>query len=195
MAKRIATIDLKYIHEFYLQIKSNYPIYGQRFLYFLAAFHYIDPHIDLKTPLNLRSYGGLIAIDKSSLDNYIKSCKKLWLHAILHEASCVIAEYSPKVPGYPYVLSYPFRNEYLDHIMNCLINFLWRLSKTFRSLCWNGETRNSEIRLWRFSIQKTGFIIKELSLCSNNYADPIFSSAGFLQLTSRYWQEIPKVGY
>ena len=77
MAKTIATIDLKHIYEFYLQIKSNYPNYGQKFLYFLAAFNYLDPHIDLETPLKLRPYGGLIGIDELSLDNYIKSFKKL----------------------------------------------------------------------------------------------------------------------
>ena len=131
MAKTIATIDLKHIHEFYLQIKSNYPNYGKKFLYFLCDFNYLDPHIDLETPLKLRPYGGLIGIDKLSLDNYIKSFKKLRLHAMLHDASFVIAEYSPKVPGYPYVLPYPFRNEYLDHIMNWLIIFCEDFQKQF----------------------------------------------------------------
>ena len=60
MAKTIATIDLEKIHEIYLHIKNNYPKYGQRILFFLAACQYLDPDIDLEATLKLRPYGGLI---------------------------------------------------------------------------------------------------------------------------------------
>ena len=116
MAKTIATIDLKNIHEIYLEIKNNYPKYGERFLYFLAACQYLDPDIDLEATLKLRPYGGLIGIDNSSLDNFFKSFKLLRLHAILHDASGFIAEYSRKGPGYSYVLPCPITNEYLGQI-------------------------------------------------------------------------------
>ena len=63
MAKTIATIDLKIIYEIYLEIKNNYPEYGERFLYFLAACQHLDPDIDLEATLKLRPCGGLIGID------------------------------------------------------------------------------------------------------------------------------------
>ena len=116
MTKSIATIDLKNIHEIYLEIMNNYPKYGEMFLYFLAACQYLDPDIDLEATLKLRLYGGLIGIDNSSLDYYFKSFKILRLHAILHNASGFVAEYSHKGPGYSYVLPCPITNEYLGHI-------------------------------------------------------------------------------
>ena len=63
MTKTIATIDLKNFYEIYLEIKNNYPKYGERFLIFLAACQYFDPDLDLMATLKLRSYGGLIGID------------------------------------------------------------------------------------------------------------------------------------
>ena len=59
-------------------------MYGQRFLYFLAACQYLDPDIDLEATLKLRQYGGLIGIDNFSLDNYFKSFKVLRPQAIFH---------------------------------------------------------------------------------------------------------------
>ena len=124
IAKTIATIDLENIPEFYLQIKNNYPKYGESFLYFLAACQYLDPDNDMGPTLKLRPYGGLIGIDKSSLDNYLKSFKKLRLHAMLHKKAGFIAEYSHKGPEYSYVLSCPIRNEYLGHITGLAFGFL-----------------------------------------------------------------------
>ena len=74
MAKTMATIDLKIIHEIYLEIKNNYPKYGERFLYFLAACRYLDPYIDLGTTLKLSPYGGQIGIDNSTASNCSKYC-------------------------------------------------------------------------------------------------------------------------
>ena len=73
----IATVDLKNIHEIYEQIKVDYPEYSERFVYFLAACLYLDPEINLEIVLKLRPYGGLIGIDNSSLDTYLKSYKFL----------------------------------------------------------------------------------------------------------------------
>ena len=92
----IATVDLKNIHEIYKQIKVDYPEYSERFVYFLAACLYLDPEINLEIVLKLRPYGGLIGIDNSSLDTYLKSYKFLRLHAILHDASGLIAEQSER---------------------------------------------------------------------------------------------------
>ena len=94
----IATIDLKNIHEFYEQIKVDYLEYCEQFGYSLAACLYLDPDINLEIVLKLRPHGGLIGIDSSSLDTYLKSYKFLRLHAILHDASEFIAEHSQKGP-------------------------------------------------------------------------------------------------
>ena len=121
----IATVDLKNIHEIYDQIKLDYPEYSERFVYFLAACLYLDPDIYLEIVLKLRPYGGLIGIDNSSLDKYLKSYKFLRLHAILHDASGFIAEHShsQKGPDYSYVLPCPITNAYIGHmtgLMFCL---------------------------------------------------------------------------
>ena len=82
----IATVDLDRIHEIYKKVKKEYSQYGERFLYFLATCLYLDPDLDLEIALKLRPYGGLIGIDNSSLDVYLKNFKILRLHAILHDA-------------------------------------------------------------------------------------------------------------
>ena len=64
---------------------------------------HLDPDVNLEIAVKLRPYSGIIGIDTSSLDGYLKSFKVLRLHAILH-ASGFIAEYSQKGPGYSYVL-------------------------------------------------------------------------------------------
>ena len=112
----IATVDLKNTHEIYDQIKLDYPEYSERFVCFLAACLYLDPDINLEIVLKLRPYGGLIGIDNSSLDKYLKSYKFLRLHAILHDASGFIAEHSQKGPGYSYVLPCPITNAYIGHM-------------------------------------------------------------------------------
>ena len=112
----IATVDLKSIHETYKKIEKEYSQYGERFLYFLATCLHLDPEIDLVIALKLRPYGGLIGIDNSALDKYFKSFKILRLHAILHDASGFVYEYSEKGPGYSYVLPCSVTNEYLGHV-------------------------------------------------------------------------------
>ena len=152
MDKTIATIDLRSIHEIYLEIKKNYPKYGERFLYFLTACQCLDPDIDLEAILELSSYGGLIEIDNSSLDNCLKSLKILRLHAILHDASDYIAEYSHKGSGYTYALPCQITDEYLGHIAGLVYRLFVKTFKinliTF-CVCWN--------RKWWYQILKGFF--------------------------------------
>ena len=112
----IATLDLKSIHELYLEVKKEYSGYSERYRYFLATCFYLDPDLDLDIALKLRPYGGLIGIDNPTLDKYFKSYKILRLHAILHDASGFVFEHSEKGPGYSYVLPCPVTNEYLGHV-------------------------------------------------------------------------------
>ena len=49
--------------------------------------------------MKMKPYGGPIGIDNSSLDKYFKSYKIVRLHAILHEVSGFVFEYSGKRAG------------------------------------------------------------------------------------------------
>ena len=132
--RTIATIDLKNIHEIYEQIKIVFPDYIERFVYFLATCLYLDPDVNLETALKLRPYGGFIGIGNSSLDTYLKSYKFLRLHAILHDASGFIAEYSQKGPGYSYVLPCPITNAHIGHLTGLTF---YLFVKTFKRILFN----------------------------------------------------------
>ena len=116
MTTTIATVDLKTIHEIYKLKKTDYREHNERLLYFLATRLHLEPHVNLKIALKLRPYGGIIGIDNSSLDTYLKSFKVLRLHAILHDASGFVAEYGQKGPGYSFVLPGPITNAYVGHL-------------------------------------------------------------------------------
>ena len=62
--------------------------------YFLAASGNFSELkcFDHDTALMLRPYGGLIGIDNSSLDKYLKRSKILRLHPILHDAGAFLYE-------------------------------------------------------------------------------------------------------
>ena len=112
----LATVDLKAIHEIYKELKKDYSQYGKKFLYFLATCQYLDPDLDLDIAMKMRPYGGLIGIDNYSLDKYFKSYKFLRLHAIRHNASGFVFDYSEKRPGYSYFLPCPVTNKCLGHV-------------------------------------------------------------------------------
>ena len=65
-----------------------------RLNYFLAAIEYFNQKekFDYDNALKLRPYGGLIGIDNSFLDLYLKNSKILQLHVILHDAGGFIQE-------------------------------------------------------------------------------------------------------
>ena len=129
MATTIATVELKTIHEFYNLIKTDYPEHNERFLYFLATCLRLDPDVNLEISLKLRPYGGIIGIDNSSLDTYLKSFKVLRLHANLHDDYGFIAEYSQKGPRYSYALPCPITNAYVGHLTGL---FFCMFVKTFK---------------------------------------------------------------
>ena len=85
---------LENIHDKYLSISTSYPEKSVRLNYFLAASEYFSELdcFDHDIALKLRPYGGLIGIDNSSLDKYLKVSKILRLHAILHDAGGFIYE-------------------------------------------------------------------------------------------------------
>ena len=65
--------------------------------------------------LKLRPYGGIIGIDNSSVDKYLKISKVLRLHAILHDAGGFIYErYSS------YMLPWKSSNCFSGHLSGIL---------------------------------------------------------------------------
>ena len=68
---------LENIQEKYLSISTCYPEKLVRLNYFLAAIEYFSELVcfDQDIALILRPYGGLIGLDNSSLDKYLKVSK------------------------------------------------------------------------------------------------------------------------
>ena len=173
MASTIATVVIKSIHENYLFLKENYPDYGKRFVYFLATCLSLDPNIDLDIALKQRPYGGIVGIDNSSLDKYFKSFKILRLHAILHEAAGFVYEFSEKGPGYSYVLPFPVTNQYLGHVTDhefCL--YVKTLKGRLFSMLELLKSRAGVFDVEGFW-NKSGFIVKELAVATENFIDII----------------------
>ena len=86
---RVTPVDLKINQEIYSSLKQTYPDNSNQRNYFLAAcslFFVSSDNLNYDILIKLKPYGGLIGIDNSSLDKYLKSSKILRLHAILHNA-------------------------------------------------------------------------------------------------------------
>ena len=116
---------LENIHDKNLSISTSYPEKSVRLNYFLAASEYFSELdcFDHDIALKLRPYGGLIGIDNSSLDKYLKVSKILRLHAILHDAGAFIYEIYNQGPGYFYMLAWKNSNCFrgnLSGILFCL---------------------------------------------------------------------------
>ena len=77
----------------------------------------IDPDLDLAVALKLRPHGGVIGVDDSRLDYFLGISKVFRLHAILHDASGFVKDYTDKGPGYVYAVD-------ICNINNCLFGHL-----------------------------------------------------------------------
>ena len=72
---RLTPIDLKIIHEIFTSLKQIYPDNYNRRNQFLATsslFFVSSDNLNYDIVIKLRPYGGLIGIDNSSLDKYLK---------------------------------------------------------------------------------------------------------------------------
>ena len=101
---------LENIHEKYLSIST--------FKLFPAASEYLSELdcFDHDIALKLRPYGGIIGIDNSSFDKYLKVSKVLRLHAILHDAGGFIYEIYNQGPGCSYMLPWKSSNCFSGHL-------------------------------------------------------------------------------
>ena len=66
--------------------------------------------------IKLRPYGGLIGIDDSSLDKYLKYSKILRLHAIFHDAAVFVDEVYNTGLTYCYMLPWKSDSSLIGHL-------------------------------------------------------------------------------
>ena len=94
------TNDLEIIHKTYLSLQNIYPDSSVRRKYFSAACSLFNEStdFDFDIAMKLRPYGGLIGMDNSSMDHFLKDSNILRLHAILHDAVRYIQEYNKQGP-------------------------------------------------------------------------------------------------
>ena len=113
---------LENIHYNYLSISTSYPEKSVRLIYFLAASEYFSELdcFDHDIALKLRPYGGLIGIDNSSLDKYLKVSKILRLYAILNDAGGFIYDIYNEGPGYSYIFPWKSSNCFSGHLSGIL---------------------------------------------------------------------------
>ena len=129
----ITTNDLEIIHKTYLSLQKIYPDNSVRRNYFLAACSLFNgsTDFDFDIAMKLRPYGGLIGLDNSSMDRFLKDSKILRLHAILHDAAGYIQEYYKQGPGYAYMLPCDINSPFAGHITG--IAFCW-YTKLFKPI-------------------------------------------------------------
>ena len=118
----------------------------------------------------MRPYGGLIGIDNYSLDKYCKSYQMLWLHAIIHDFSGFVSEYSEKGPGYSYVLPCPVENGFLGHVTGLLFCHNVKTLIQFAEML---KSRPVVLDFEGFRHKKFDFIIKVLAVSTENYCDTV----------------------
>ena len=120
---------MKIIHEIYTSLKQTYPDNSNRLNYFLAAcslFFVSSDNLNYDILIKLRPYGGLIGIDNSSLDKYLKNSKILRLHAILHDAA---DKFYQQGPTYCYMLPWNCYNSLLGHLSGITFCLFIKLKK------------------------------------------------------------------
>ena len=117
--RRVTSTDLEIIHEICLTVKKTYPENSDRRNYFLAAcslFFFSENELNYDVAIKLRPYGGLIGVDDSSLDKYLKDSKTLCLHAILHDAAGFVDEFYNTGPTYCYMLPWKCNCSLIGHL-------------------------------------------------------------------------------
>ena len=118
--RRVTSKILEIIHEIFFTLKKTYPENTNRRTYFLAAcslfFFSTTNDINYDVAIKLRPYGGLIGIDNSSLDKFLKDPR---MHAILHDAAGFVRQVYNIGPTYCYVLPWKCNNWSLEWKYAC----------------------------------------------------------------------------
>ena len=131
--RRVTSTDLENIHEIYLTVKKTYPENSDRRKFFLTAcslfFFSSENDLNYDVAIKLRPYGGLIGIDDSSLDKYLKDSKLLRLHAILHDAAGFADEVHDTSPTYCYMLPWKCNHSLIGHLSGITFCIFVRLTR------------------------------------------------------------------
>ena len=134
----LGSSDIIRIQEIYTEIKNKFPDKSVRLIYFVPACEYFSGlnNFDYEIALKLRPYGGIIGIDNSSWDKYLKRFKMLRLHAILHDAAGFTYEFYELGPGYSYMLPCKINSCFSGHVTGILFCLYIKLIKwrLFQSL-------------------------------------------------------------
>ena len=132
---RVTSTELEIIHEIYLTVKKTCPEISDRGSYFLATcslfFFSSKNDINYDVAIKLRPYGGLIGIDKSSLDKNLNDSKILRLHAILHDAAGFVHEVYNTGPTYCYMIPWKSNNSLIGHLSGITFCLYVKLTKSF----------------------------------------------------------------
>ena len=95
-----------------------------------CSFYFVSSdNLNYDILFKLKFYGGLIGIDNSSLDKYLKKYKNLRLHAILHNEAGFIHEFHQEDPTYCYMLPWNLCNSLLGHLSGIAFCLLIKLKK------------------------------------------------------------------
>lgn len=109
-------VDLLHINANYAFLQRYFAENTNRKNYFLAACAHIYPKVDLEIVNDVTPYGGIIGVNNSSLDCYLKHFKIFRLHAILHDAAGYMKTVYNKGPGYSYVLPMRWNCCFIGHL-------------------------------------------------------------------------------
>ena len=129
---RVSPIDSKVIHKIYTSLKQTYPDDSNRQNCFLPAcsqFFVSSDNLGYDILLKLRPSAGLIGIDNSSLDKYLKSFKIIRLHAVLHDVAKFMPELYQEGPTFCYKLSWNCNNSFLEHLSGIACCLFFKLKK------------------------------------------------------------------
>ena len=125
-------MDIRRVENHFQLISRIYPENSNRKNYFLAACKSLDNYVILDVADNDRIYGGIIGMDNSRLDYFLKHFKIFRMHAVLHDAAGYMREVHNTGPGYCYALeNFPINSCVLGHISG-LMFCMWQ--KLFNSL-------------------------------------------------------------
>ena len=80
----------------------------------------------LKRKQKLKAYGGIIGIDNSSVNKYLKISKVLRVHAILDDAGGFVYELYSQGPGYSFMLPWKSINSFRGHLSGILLLFIYK---------------------------------------------------------------------
>ena len=184
---------LNKIHENHLSVSSLYPKNSVRLNYFLATSAYFSEieGFDFDIALKLRPYAGIIGIDNSSVDKYLKISKVLRLHANLLDAGGFIYEIYNQGPRYSYLLPWKSSNCFWRTFVRNIVLLIYKGFSSFNfSFIGMMSSKTVLLDVEGFRHRKEKFIVKELGVCTDAYLDCVsfLPPTSYFELTTQQKQ-------